>query len=228
MRFGWVGFHLEGIPALQGVIEAGVPIQAVFTLRPDVAATRSGAAGYRSLCQRFGVPLHEIVHINDAASRELLKSLALDVVFVIGWSQILGPETLALARVGMIGAHASLLPQNRGSAPINWALIRGECVGGNSLLWLAESVDAGAVIDQTQFPITPYDTSASLYGRVAVSNRDMILRLLPRLLRGERAGTPQPRADAGVLPRRRPADGLITWDQDARAVYNFVRALTKP
>src|SRR5439155_576265 len=99
MRFGWVGFHLEGIPALQGVIEAGVPIQAVLTLRPDVAATRSGAADYRSLCQRFGVPLHEIVHINDAASRELLKNLALDVVFVIGWSQILAPETLRTARI---------------------------------------------------------------------------------------------------------------------------------
>src|SRR5438874_1198445 len=137
MRFGWVGFHLEGIPALQGVIEAGVPIQAVFTLRPDVAATRSGAADYRSLCQRFGVPLHEIVHINDAASRELLKNLALDVVFVIGWSQILAPETLRTARVGMIGAHASLLPRNRGSAPINWALIRGEHTSGNSLIWLA-------------------------------------------------------------------------------------------
>src|SRR5205807_2820350 len=67
--------------------------------------------------------------INDVEARELLRRLALDVVFVIGWSQILGPETLALARVGMIGAHASLLPQNRGSAPINWALIRGECVG---------------------------------------------------------------------------------------------------
>ena len=93
---------------------------------------------------------------------------------------------------------------------------------------IAALAEAGAVIDQMQFPITPYDTSASLYDRVAVSNRDMILRLLPRLLRGERPGTPQPRADAGVLPRRRPADGLITWDQDARAVYNFVRALTKP
>ena len=228
MRFGWVGFHLEGIPALQGVIEAGVPIQAVLTLRPDVAATRSGAADYRSLCQRFGVPLHEIVHINDAASRELLKNLALDVVFVIGWSQILAPETLRTARVGMIGAHASLLPRNRGSAPINWALIRGEHTSGNSLIWLAESVDGGDLIDQTEFPITPYDTCASLYDRVAASNRDMILRVLPRLLAGERPGRPQPRHRGPILARRRPADGLIVWDQPACAVYNFVRALTKP
>src|SRR5881628_1467651 len=128
----------------------------------------------------------------------------------------------------MIGAHASLLPRNRGSAPINWALIRGEHTSGNSLIWLAESVDGGDLIDQTEFPITPYDTCASLYDRVAASNRDMILRVLPRLLAGERPGRRQPRHSGPILARRRPADGLITWDQDARAVYNFVRALTKP
>src|SRR5216117_2753658 len=56
----------------------------------------------------------------------------------------------------------------------------------------------------------------------------MIMRALPRLLRGERPRTPQPRSSGPVLPRRRPADGLIDWDQEACAVYNFIRALTKP
>jgi len=228
MRLGWIGSHLEGIPALRSLLEAGAPFQGVITLNPDLAARRSGAADYTALCRRFHVPLYEVANINDPAARELLRTLALDVVFVIGWSQILAPETLAAARIGMIGAHASLLPRNRGSAPINWALIRGERTGGNSLIWLAESVDAGDLIDQTEFPITPYDTCASLYERVAASNRDMILRLLPKLLRGERPGTPQLRGNGAVLPRRRPADGLIAWDQDAPAVYNFVRALTRP
>ncbi len=228
MRLGWIGCHLEGIPALSGLLEAGAPLQGVITLKPDLAARRSGAADYTALCRRFHVPLYEVANINDPAARELLRTLALDVVFVIGWSQILAPETLTAARIGMIGAHASLLPRNRGSAPINWALIRGECSGGNSLIWLAESVDAGDLIDQTEFPITPYDTCATLYEHVAASNRGMILRLLPRLLRGERPGTPQLRGNGAVLARRRPADGLIAWDQGARAVYNFVRALTRP
>ena len=228
MRLGWIGCHQEGIPALQGLLEAGAPIQSVISLKPELAATRSGAADYASLCRRFHVPLSQVANINDAAARDLLRTLALDIVFVIGWSQILARETLQLARIGMVGAHASLLPRNRGSAPINWALIRGECIGGNSLIWLAESVDAGDLIDQSEFPITPYDTCASLYERVAASNREMILRLLPKLLQGERPGTPQRRGNGAVLPRRRPADGVIAWDQDARAVYNFVRALTKP
>jgi len=226
MKLGWVGFHMEGIPALEAVLEAGAPVSAVLTLSPAVRVSRSGAADYGPVCRRFGVPLHEVTSINDPASRALLQGL--DLVFVIGWSQILSPETLATARLGMIGAHASLLPKNRGSAPINWALIRGEHVTGNSLIWLAEGVDAGDIIDQTEFPISAYDTCGTLYERVAASNRDMILRALPRLLRGERVGAPQPRSNGAVLPRRRPADGLINWDQEACAVYNFIRGLTKP
>jgi methionyl-tRNA formyltransferase len=230
MKFGWVGFHMEGIPALEAVLASGAPVAAVLTLKPEVAASRSGAADYGPVCRRFGVPLHFVTSINDPESRTLLEGL--DVVFVIGWSQILSPETLATARLGMIGAHASLLPKNRGSAPINWALIRGERVTGNSLIWLAEGVDAGDIIDQTEFQISPYDTCGTLYDRVAASNRDMIMRALPQLLRGERVGTPQPHSNGGggsaVLPRRRPADGLIDWDQEACAIYNFIRALTKP
>src|SRR5437773_323580 len=124
--------------------------------------------------------------------------------------------------------RAHVLPQLRGSAPINWALIRGERQTGNSLIWLAQDVDRGAIIDQTAFCITPYDTCASLYERVAASNRDMLLRLVPRLLAGEHPGRVQPAGDEPVLPRRRPADGRIDWRQPSRAVYDFIRALTRP
>src|SRR5207247_8564300 len=124
------------------------------------------------------------------------------------------------------GAHASLLPHNRGSAPINWALIQGERATGNSLIWLAEGVDAGDLIDQTEFPITPYDTCATLYERVAVSNRDMIMRALPRLLRGERPRPPQPRSSGPALPRRRPAGRPLACGQGADAVCNILRDLT--
>ena len=92
---------------------------------------------------------------------------------------------------------------------MNWTLIRGEPRAGNTLLWLSEDVDAGAIIDQVEFDVTPFDTCATLYGRVAESNRDMLLRLLPRLLAGERPGRPQPHSTELVLPRRRPEHGRI-------------------
>jgi methionyl-tRNA formyltransferase len=227
MKVGWVGFHVEGIPALEALLSQGI-VSAVITLAPEAATKRSAAADYRSLCARFGVQLHEVANINDETSVRLLESLDLDLLFVIGWSQILRPPALRAIRGGVIGAHASMLPRNRGSAPINWALINGERATGNSLIWLADEVDAGDVIDQMEFPITAYDTCASLYGRVAETNRDMILRALPRLLRGERPGWKQSLNGEPVLPRRRPKDGFVDWRRDALAIYDFVRALTRP
>lgn len=228
MKFAWVGFHAEGLPALRGLLEARAPIAAVLTLTPELAAKRSGGVDYAPLCAEFGVPLHQVSGINEPEAVQVLEAIGPDVVFVIGWHQIVRPPVLRLARMGFVGAHASYLPHNRGSAPVNWAIIRGERETGNSLMWLAEGVDEGDIIAQRKFWITPYDTCATLYARVAESNRDMLLELLPRLLRGERPGRPQTPSDEPVLRRRRPADGRITWDCPARMVYDFVRALTRP
>lgn len=228
MKIGWVGFHVEGIPALQAVLEAGWPIDAFITLRPDRAAKRSGASDYSPICNQYEVPVYEVVNINDDESLQLLEKLNLDLVFVIGWTQIVRAAALRLARIGMIGAHASLLPRNRGRAPINWVLIRGEKNTGNTLMWLDESVDSGNIIDQMEIPITPYDTCASLYDKVAETNRAMILRLLPRLAIGERPGIAQTHLDEPLLPGRRPEDGKIDWSLGNSDLYNFIRALAQP
>ncbi len=228
MRIGWVGFHFEGIAALQAILEDGWRIESVVTLDEDRVKKRSGAADYEGLCARCGIPVRRVRSINDAETVQFLRDLSLDVVFVIGWSQIVGREALASVRVGMIGAHASLLPHNRGSAPVNWALIRGEVKTGNSLIWLSEGLDDGDIIDQMEFPISAYDTCQTIYERVAESNLVMIRRVLPLLLSGARPGCPQTLSGEPVLARRRPQDGLISWDQDSQSVYNFVRALTRP
>jgi methionyl-tRNA formyltransferase len=228
MRIGWVGFHMEGIPALRAVLEKGIGVEAVLTLKQDLAARRSGSANYDSVCRAFDVPLYEIANINDEASLELLRRLDLDVAFVIGWTQIVRPDALRLAKIGMIGAHASLLPHNRGRAPINWALIKGMKETGNTLIWLAEGVDSGDIIDQRPIPIMPYDTCASLYERVAETNRDMILEVIPKLMGGEKPGRRQPHTDEPNLPGRKPEHGLINWSGSNLEVYDFVRALTRP
>lgn len=228
MRIGWVGFHVEGVPALRALLEGGVAVEAVLSLKPEEAAKRSGAADYRRLCGHYVVPLYEIKNINDEGAVRLLDELALDLVFVIGWSQIVKAEALGTARVGMIGAHASLLPQGRGRAPVNWALINGEAETGNTLIWLAEGVDEGDIIAQRRFEVTPFDDCATVYGKVAESNREMILEVLPSILAGERVGQPQPRADGPLRPGRKPADGLIDWTRAGREVYDFVRALARP
>ncbi len=228
MRIGWIGFHLEGVPALRALVDRGYRVEGAVTLAPALAAGRSGAADYRSLCRDLGVPLLEVGDVNGPDGLSALASLDLDLAFVIGWTQLVRAPARGLVRLGLIGAHASLLPEGRGRAPVNWALLRGRSRTGNTLLWLDDAVDGGDVIDQTVIPIGPYDTCATLYERVAESNRDMILRALPRLLRGERPGRPQPAVASPPLPRRRPQDGRLDWSASSGEVYDMVRALTRP
>ena len=211
VRIGWVGVHAEGISALEAVCAAEYDVVGMLTLRQAKADRRCGSADYQSLCQRYDIPLCPVDHINDPSSVSLLAGWNCDLLVVLGWGQILSRAALQTARIGAVGAHASLLPRNRGSAPVNWAIINGERQTGNSLIWLAEGVDSGELIDQRAFDISVYDTCATIYDKVAWSNREMLLDLCFRLQAGQRPGTPQQHNDEPVLPRRRPQDGLIDW-----------------
>src|SRR2546430_14340100 len=105
MRFGWVGCHAEGHPALEALLDAGAPLTGVVTLRPELAARRSGAVAYAPLAARHHVPLYRVGNINDPDGHEALRALAADIVFVIGRSQILHPPTLPPPPRRLIRAH---------------------------------------------------------------------------------------------------------------------------
>ena len=228
MRIGWVGVHAEGIQALEAVCAAEYDVVGMLTLRRDKAERRCGSADYETICQDYDIPLHEVDNVNDDSSIEILISWECDLLVVLGWGQILGSAALKSARTGVVGAHASMLPHNRGSAPVNWAIIRGEQQTGNSLIWLSEGVDTGEVIDQRAFAISAYDTCSTIYDKVAESNREMLLDLCFHLEAGQRPGKPQLHNDEIVLPRRRPQDGLIDWYSRSEDIYNMIRALTRP
>lgn len=228
MKIGWVGVHEEGLPALRAVCDAGYRVTGLITLRQDRADRRCGSGSYDQVCADNGIPMHPVDHINDESSLQILREMRCDLLVVLGWGQILNQEALQLPTIGTVGAHASLLPHNRGSAPVNWAIIKGEATTGNSLMWLADGVDTGQLIDQREFPITAYDTCDSIYHHVGTSNRDMVLSLLKQLDAGKKPGRPQPHTDEPILPRRRPQDGQIDWHRPAAQIYDLIRGVTRP
>jgi len=228
MRIGWVSFHAEAIPALQAVTAAGHDVVGCVTLTPEAAAKRSAVHDPAPLCAARGIPVHRTKHVNDPETVAFLRGLHLDLLVVLGWSQLLSEEVLKLPRVGTVGAHASLLPRGRGRAPVNWALLRGWDKTGNTLMWLAPGVDEGDVIAQREIPLTPFDTCGTVYERVAATNAEMLTWLLDELAAGRVPRTPQPHVDDEPLPGRKPADGLIPWHAPAEDVYALVRAVTRP
>ena len=115
---------MEGIKALNAVVSK-YDVAACITLEPESLSKRSGVIDYYKLAKSYGISYHEVKHINNSESIQLLKSYAPDLLIVLGWSQILSDQVLSIPKIGTLGAHASLLPSYRGSAPINWALING-------------------------------------------------------------------------------------------------------
>ncbi len=228
-RIGWMSHHVEGVKPLKTILAFGFTIHAIITLHDELAAKKSGAANFNGIAAKHNIQLHHIRNVNDPMSIKLLVDLNLDLLFVVGWSQILHPPALQSARIGCFGAHASLLPANRGSAPINWALINGATQTGNTLMRLSDGVDAGDIVTQKLISISQFDNVATLYDRVAETNCEMIMELLTRISSGNRLQTwAQKETGSSLLPRRRPEDGFINWAQPAQRIYDFIRALTRP
>lgn len=230
MNIVWIGFHEEGLPAFKSVLEKGKKVSAFITLDEEAFSKRSaGSRAYKEICDSYGVEYYTVSTIKGDEAHRIILEQKPDLLVVLGWSEILPSRLLEIPTIGTIGTHAALLPHNKGSAPINWAIIHGEKVTGNTMMWLSEKVDSGSIIDQIEFPITPYDTCKTLYDKVAETNAVMLSRLIGNLEAGIKPilnidnETNKP-----ILPRRRPKDGLINWNQSGKQIYDFIRALTVP
>ena len=230
IRITWIGFHEEGLKAFRETLEKGYQVNGFITLDEAAFSKRSaGSREYEQICESYGVSYYTVDTIKGDRAYQIVKELQPDLLVVLGWSEILPERLLLIPKTGTIGTHAALLPHNRGSAPINWALIHGEEETGNTMMWLDPQVDAGAIIDQMAFDISPYDTCGTLYEKVADTNAAMLLKLLASLEKGIRPVSPiKNETDEPILPRRRPKDGLIDWNLPGRDVYNLIRAVTDP
>lgn len=230
IKIAWIGCHSEGIRAFKSILESGQKIECFITLNDKAFQKHSaGSREYGDLCKEYNIPVKLISTIKNDDAYKKIKTIKPDLVIVLGWSEILPARLLDIPTIGTVGAHAALLPHNRGSAPINWALIKGETACGNSLMWLDKEVDQGAIIDQIEFEIDIFDTCKTLYDKVAFTNETMLLRLIDRLDKG--IGTVMNKeniTNEPLLPRRRPKDGLLNWNQRAKKIYDFVRALARP
>ncbi len=228
LSIAFIGCVAEGKRSLEALLEMEERVCAVFTLTPERAAKVSGAVAWEDLTRQHNVPLHYVHNINDPEPTEQMRRLRPDIVFCVGWTQLLRKPILGIPSIGCIGFHASLLPRYRGRAPVNWAIINGERETGNTMMFLDEGVDTGDIVAQRRFPIEEYDTCATIYDKVAESEVDMLREIMPLMQQGHVPRTPQNDAEASVMPKRRPEDGRIHWIRTTRQLHDWIRALTHP
>jgi methionyl-tRNA formyltransferase len=226
-RVVFIGAVHEAVPALSVLLSAADVLE-VITLPPERAGATAGFVDLEPQAARAGVRLLRCADVNSAATH--IKALRPDLIVVTGWTRLISPELLAVPRRGCVGFHASMLPRNRGRAPVNWAILRGEKTTGNTMMYLSADADAGDIIDQRPVAIGPDDTCATVYAKVGVAGADMLRCHLPALLDGTAPRRPQDAGNGGhaLLPKRTPAMGITDWNRQARAVHDWIRALTWP
>jgi methionyl-tRNA formyltransferase len=149
-----------------------------------------------------------------------------DVLVVIAFGQKIAPHIVDHPRLGAINLHASLLPKYRGAAPINWAIIRGETITGNSVIRLAQRMDAGAVLGQSKLSIGETETAGELHDRLSQDGAPLMLRVIAQLTDGTAIEQPQDEAQATIAPKLSRDASRLDFTRPARELANQIRGLS--
>jgi len=229
MRTVWVSFDVIGRDCLEAAAEAGADVVGVVTLPGPIDPSRSGQCAFDDAAARLGAALHETRDVNADETVSAVAALDPELIFVVGWSQLVREPFMALAREGVFGMHPTLLPGHRGRAPIPWAILSGLARTGATLFEIVdETADSGAIVGQVVVDIAPDETATTLFDRLSAAHVDLIREYVPQLISRTAPRIPQDPSRASSWPKRAPADGIIDWETRAPYLYDWVRAQTRP
>jgi len=186
-----------GLPSLRAILDSTDELVQVIT-QPDRPAGRGRSLAPTPIglaAQAANLPLLKTADIN----RETLPEA--DVMVVIAFGQKIADAVVRHPRLGSVNLHASILPKYRGAAPINWAIIRGETITGNSIIRLAQRMDAGAILAQSSLTIGPLETAGELHDRLAGDGAPLLIQTLAALFEGRASETLQDESLATMSPK---------------------------
>ena len=227
MRIVYFGSACFGIPCLEAIMHSGNELVHVFT-QPAHKAGRGRKPRPTDVsvwAQKYDVPCTEAENINSPEMVEKVQSCGGDLLVVIAFGQKVGQPLVDWHKKGAINVHASLLPRYRGAAPINWALMNDEIETGNSIITLADRMDAGFILGQDKTEITPTDTAATVYQRLSQQAPLLLLEVIGQIDAGTAEYMPQDNNKATKAPKLKKSDGWLDFSQPVEVVYNHIRAL---
>lgn len=216
--------------SLKRLVAEGYNIVAVVTT-PDKPAGRGQKvhqSDVKLTAQELDLPILQPEKLRDEAFLRELEALNPDLGIVIAFRML--PEVVwAMPRLGTFNLHASLLPEYRGAAPINWAIINGDKETGVTTFLLNHEIDKGAIIEQERTVIAPEDNIGTLYDRLMEIGSHLVIRTVEKLAEGNYTTTEQMHIDEATLrpaPKIFKEDGRIDWRRPAENIHNLVRGLS--
>lgn len=224
-RLVFMGTPDFAVPILKALIER-YKIVGVVT-QPDRRVGRGRkveASPVKVVALDNGLPVLQPPSLRRPDVVAELRALALEVIVVAAYGQILRAEVLGIPPRGCLNVHASLLPKYRGAAPIAAAILAGEEETGVTIMLMDEEMDTGPILSQATCSIFPQDTRESLSARLAQLGADLLIDTLPRWLAGEIEPRPQDRSQATYSRIIAKEDGLVDWSQSAVEIWRRSRA----
>jgi len=213
---------------LETLVENGQNIVGVVTVadKPAGRGKKLHESEVKKIALKHQLTLLQPTHLKDLIFIEALKALNAAVFVVVAFRML--PELVwKIPAKGTFNLHASLLPQYRGAAPINWAIINGEKTTGVTTFFIDEKIDTGAVIDQKAISIEESDTAGSLHDKLMTLGADLVAKTLLDIEKG--TIDPKSQANEGTLieaPKIFKEDCRINWSQDGKDIENFIKGMS--
>src|SRR5688572_3104227 len=226
MRILFWGTPGFAVPALQALLGEGHEVTGIVT-QPDRAAGRGRAlrpSPVKLAAQDEQLTIFQPERARGAEFIAAIRAVQPDVSVVVAYGQILTREVLDVPPLGSINVHASLLPELRGAAPINWAIRLGHDVTGVTIMRMVEKMDAGPIIHQVTEPIADEETASDLWTRLSELGAEALVEALALMEIGAADERPQDEARATYAPRLTREMTHVDWSDTADAVGRQIRA----
>ncbi len=233
LRIVYMGTPDFAVESLRALVEGGYNVVGVITM-PDKPVGRHGSVLQASPVKEYALsqnlPVLQPEKLKDEAFLDALRALKADLQIVVAFRML--PEVVwDMPRFGTFNLHASLLPQYRGAAPINWAVINGDTETGVTTFFLTHEIDTGKIIRQKHLPIADTDDVGVVHDALMTIGAGLVTETVDLLLEGKVDAVPQEEffKDAAEL---RPAPKIfkdtcrINWNQPLKKIYDFIRGLS--
>lgn len=223
----FMGTPAFSVPVLDGLIEAGYDIQAVVT-QPDRPVGRKRvltAPPVKEAAVRHGLLVLQPEKISGSEEMEKVIALAPDLIVTAAFGQFLPERLLQAPKMGAVNVHASLLPKYRGGAPVHYAIINGEKEAGVTIMEMIKKMDAGGIFSQRSIPITTKDDVGTMFDKLSVVGKELLLDTLPAILSGELKPTPQDEDKVTFSPNISREQEQINWQKTAEQIDCQVRGM---
>ena len=226
MNIVFMGTPDFAVPALKMLIE-NYGVKAVFTQpdRPKGRGKKLAFSDVKEVAVQHDIPVYQPIKLKEEQEMiEELKKMEPDFIIVVAFGQILTKEVLDIPKYGCINLHGSLLPMYRGAAPIQWAVINGEKVSGNTTMLMDVGLDTGDMLMKDEVEIPDEMTAGELYDILKERGANLLKETIEKMVKGEI--TPEKQSDETFYAKMLDKNmALINWDDSAEKIHNLIRGL---